>query len=281
MVRHFLASVILAAIFVTGTLCLPAWAQTDADRTVDPAIVRAVLEGQFNNKVVTLRKFNQMNDLKYDIEGTLLSRRQPGDWTLYSRIEIQGVKVNRKRIQFKGRRLWAHYKERTKEWENIRAPFVVRIQIQLGEGGLDAPWDEALRVIFLTESEDFVDFVAAAWQPFLRGVAPDPDEMLKETHIFEEEMKDENLKNPFRLKRSKRIPFLEEARAAKVRGRLVLLFYMGYDGRLESPMILQPVGVGIEDVVLRTLKAWRFTVPKGYELGERHQMIFPIKFDYK
>ena len=73
----------------------------------------------------------------------------------------------------------------------------------------------------------------------------------------------------------------EQAHAAKVRGRLVLLFYMGYDGRLESPMILQPVGVGIEYVVLRTLKAWRFRVPEDYESGERHQIIFPVKFDYK
>ena len=105
--------------------------------------------------------------------------------------------------------------------------------------------------------------------------------MLKATHIFEEQAEEDGIKNPFRVKRSKRIPFLDEARAAKIRGRLVLLFYMGYDGRLESPMILQPVGVGVEAVVLRTLAAWRFKVPEGYEAGERQQIVFPIKFDYK
>ncbi len=241
MVRHFLASVILTAVFVAGMLCLPAQAQTDAGQTVDPAIVRAVLEGQFKNKVVTLRRFNQRNDLKYDIEGALLSRRQPGDWTLYSRIEIQGVKVNNRRIQFNGRRLWAHYKEQTKEWEDIRAPFVVRLQIRLGEGGLDAPWDEALRVIFLTEEETLADFVPPAWQPFLRGIAPDPDEALKSADLFEEESKEQKRKSPFRLKKSKRLPFPREAATAKVAGKLVVLFYIGYDGRLESPMILQPV----------------------------------------
>ena len=52
--------------------------------------------------------------------------------------------------------------------------------------------------------------------------------------------------------------FSEEARKSKYRGTVVVIFYVGRDGRAHRPRISRPLGMGLDQKALDVVSLWRF-----------------------
>jgi TonB family protein len=254
-------------------LGLTAAQQRAHDPATDPDIVKGILEDIYKGKIVTLQSFNQTNNIVYDIQGELQSKLRPGDWTLYGLLEIHSVSVNHKRIRFSAHRIWAKYHQTKSKWEHVRSPFGAKVTIKLDHRSLAGPWNTALAAAFLAGNKDLADIAPPHWQPFLRGEAPDAEELLAEV------TSDGETNFQFKRRKGKRPQFSREARAAGVSGSVMIWVNLNTEGRFENPMIVQPLGVGVETAILKAIKGWKYEVPEEYQNTDQIKVL--LQFQYR
>ena len=53
-------------------------------------------------------------------------------------------------------------------------------------------------------------------------------------------------------------PYSEKARAARLQGTVVMLLTVGAHGEVEQAAVEKPLGLGLDESALRTVRAWTF-----------------------
>jgi len=73
-------------------------------------------------------------------------------------------------------------------------------------------------------------------------------------------------------------PYSEKARAARLQGRLALLLVVGANGAVEQAAIKRPLGLGLDESALHTVRTWTFKPAMLNDAPTRARLIIEMAF---
>lgn len=236
-------------------LAVPLWSQsTDAQTQLNAA---------YKHKVLTLRTPCSGDELSYDGNGVLQSAVYPVPWTL-ANVEIKSIVVTAQELEISGERLGALYSDNKISYEKI-GRLKIRATIAASANGMTSPFSEILSKIFVGEAEDRRALVPDYWKPYFSG--PDAQSRsaawqasLHEQGIYPLKPKDYpkgRLRPPQPIQTSDP-RYTKEAASRHVEGWSILRTVIDQAGTPAHAIILQPLGMGLDEQALAVLARWRF-----------------------
>lgn len=229
------------------------------------------LEQDYLNKLLTLRHFDRRNRIEVNPEGEIKGEIKSGPWTTHGKIEIEDIEVQRERVEFRGRRVWAVWDKKKDDFRYLGTQREVLVRFELPKSGLDvSKLEHAFLQVFLGADESMADFAPLYWQPFLRGETLDAETAIARS-------KEQNF--PFELKQHRwSLKTPPEAEAVGISGQLVLLITVRRDGKIEKPVIVQPLGLGMDEAFLDALEKLQYEVPDEKAALLPLQKLWAIEF---
>jgi TonB family protein len=244
---------LLLWICLTCVFSFAAWGQTpdEIEKNLKPAYI---------DKDLFLRNFYGGDDLRYDATGKLTKGGDPEPWTV-AMVHVKELKVKPDHLEIRGERVVLGYDGATKQFKKqIRRLcdpdcHVDKIRIQ---AELSTPVDEpqirqALEHIFLGANESQVDLVPDYWRDFLNRV-----EVPKLAAADGLAFRVGNGVKPPKALFQPDPEYSEVARAAKFQGIVTLFVVVGSDGGVQKISIHRPIGMGLDERAVATVKTWRF-----------------------
>lgn len=216
------------------------------------------LQDAYGGKTLSLRTFYVGPALEFDSKGSIVGKRVAGSWTLYSRILVSHVELKSQTLEIDGHRLFLHYLPQEKKFKELHGG-KVRVRIHLDHEPSSIQDLEPLLVkTFLKSSEDFSELVPSYWRGFLSHT-DDPDWSQKQLErvAAESRARDKAETRPLPIYRPEPA-FTKEAREAKTKGTVVLSVGIDQYGFVSDTMLIIPVGMGLDESAVETLRAWRF-----------------------
>jgi TonB family protein len=241
-----------AVLFAAAALAFPLYG---ANRK----LIGSLLNNAYKNQIVTLRAFYDGSTLQYSPDGTFLKGGKPGPWTLDACVRIQSVSLGSKQLRITGRRLWFVYEQKQKKLVPGLGPQVTVAIASKPAGVSISSLQAAMSKVFLTGTENFVNFVPDYWKPYLLHPEMSTEEIdaalgLRPYHA---------VKSRRRVMAGKRIGgvgprYLEDAKRAGISGTVFLGVTIGPDGKIRREVIIQPVGMGLDDEAVKAIETWRY-----------------------
>ena len=254
----------------------------------------------FVKRSFTLRNFYRGGKLRYDTAGLLVSKAEPGYWSRDGMVLISKVKLSSNgELVMSGDRYCVEFDTETGEFLNVRTGDHLEITVSLApsQTTLESTLP-ALQKVFITSHEKLEALAPSYWANCLSQKVSRPskgapwecegdDKTAAQTSVkdlaWEAIPPDNTLHNGTRLyliehrvgylrQPGMSLPALEFApdpiftwaqdRVKLGQLTLVLSAVVGEDGRLSEIAIVTPVGMGLDDDAVQTLKNWRFTPGK-------------------
>jgi TonB family protein len=237
--------------------------------------VGTVLNAKYGGRALHLRHFFKSNSQEYDAQGTPLQAGDEGPWTLYGGMTVKKISVSHNTVLIEGKR--AAYVFDTAEKLPIPVTEKDRLRITIR---LHAPLttaDEAVIVlerVFALTRDDILSSVPSPWQDYLKKYltpnpssdgaqtndadskgppsTPDVIEAAKAFKVGEPGL------TPPRILYKPEPEFTEEARKHKIKGVFGLTVLVETTGRIEKVSIVHPLGMGLDESAIESVKAWRF-----------------------
>lgn len=232
--------------------------------TQDLKEIEKQLETAYRDKVLTIRGFYGGNWLRYDADGNLLDGGKPGPWTLSGKIEVTDIKLNDDKLEVLANRLWLAYEQKKKEFRHLRTKDRVLIELPLPTVDVShVSVVRGLERVFLLDGE-LATAVPDHWKSFLSKDRP-----LQPVQPGEPaQLNPGGLGVPvYRVGGSVSAPicvscpqpeYTSAARALKKGGLLVLWSTIDEQGRVQDVQVREPLGLGLDDAAVETVKKWRF-----------------------
>jgi TonB family protein len=230
------------------------------------SILEKSLQDQFLGKLLTLRHFYVASKLQFNADGKLLGNANEGSWTTYGRVKVTQIKVNGQKLALKARRLVLQYDPQGMSFFNIgeRAVQNCTMEVSLTSGADRVNrLSLALTRIFLTQSENLAEVAPDSWKLFLSRMSPPTKAdlaaaMSKETMGYIVHTKEESrITEPITLHSS--LPrYTDHARLARASGKIVIAAVIDTSGRAISPIIVVPMGLGLDEAAIEELAKWTF-----------------------
>ncbi len=230
---------------------------------------------------MTLRVFHSGRVIEYSDKGDLVSGGPPGPWTLDAFVVVKGIKAKGKQLVVSCKRLYYVDLWKGRHFTATAGPKVkVRIEIDPTTAtALSA--EKALSRIFAPQGENIADLVPDYWKPFLLNPDASLSQLImKVTSRWQaadpELSGDPGWRASLRYRASGRNPekiagliypeplshneprYTPEARAAKYQGTVLLLALVERTGTVKDVVITHPIGMGLDDAAVNTVKMWRF-----------------------
>ncbi|MGH9526374.1 MAG: energy transducer TonB [Terriglobales bacterium] len=193
-----------------------------------------------------LRGFPTVNKLEYGPDGQPLNAGPEGPWTL-AEMRVKRVDRHGGELRLSGEREGLLLKNRAFDAVDLHQK--ISLRIQLGADPLDqATIQKLTEAIFLSAAE-LPRAVPKYWARFEHGPLPPapalerrpPASAIAPRVIFDPDPR-----------------YTSAARHARVQGTVVLSLIIGTDGRAHDIEILQPLGLGLDDVAVQAVRRWRF-----------------------
>jgi TonB family protein len=259
------------------------------------------LSDLFVKRSFTLRNFYRGGKLRYDNTGLLSSKAEPGYWSRDGMVLISKVKLNPNgELLMSGERYCVEFDTETGEFLNVRTGDHVEITVSLAAN--QTSLESALPVlqkVFVTSHEKLETLAPSYWANCLSQKVSRPSkgapwecEGEDKTKVLQVSVKDlawEAVPRDNTLHNGTRqyliehhvgyirqpgisLPSLElgpdpiftwaQERVKLGQLTLALSAVVGEEGRLSDIAIVTPVGMGLDDDAVQTLKNWRFTPGK-------------------
>lgn len=214
----------------------------------------------YDGKVLVLRKSCRGGHLKYNSDGEAQNCKNTSQWTLYGTVKINKVHLRQDNLKIEATRIFLTYDKEMKRFAELRGGEVsLLIDLDSATAGLDSI-TILLRRIFVKPEESLADIEPPYWSHFLRAYKsgkPDETELagLDGGPIYKVE--------PGKVSAPKEISapspnYTQEAEDAHYQGNSVLSLVVNREGRPEDISIMLPVGMGLDDNAVETVRDWRF-----------------------
>lgn len=244
------------------------------------------LEKLFKKKNLILRNFWTGSQLDLDGDGISTEEKQTGDWTLFSTIRMDSVRLKSgKWLLIKGRRIYYGYDSGSNQFQGLIStdPVVIRIEMKPEDYSV-----QQLRIawqrIFLSSKERFHELLPDYWQAFFRKQEEEKAKTGKDLHSADDKMipldavsssiKEDN--NPRETSAAISRPALPEdvtppetldqsepaypelAVQRCVSGTVIVRGIVEKDGSIKNVALVKPLGYGLDEAAVKKINTWKF-----------------------
>jgi TonB family protein len=269
------------------------------------------LQNQYQGKVLLLRHPLQSDSLQFDFEGQPLGSHPEGPWTIYGALHVEKIALTQDRLRVEGRRMFFQFDPGGKrlvcfQFEQLKKPTEappvkehVRVEIRL-----DRPVDSleeaglALGRVFALTKADFLAAQPEFWRGYLDGhLTYNADQVLEFTPLSatpisrpSQPSSDSSLPGEpiYRLGtdvktvKSLSTPdpsYSDAARYEHFSGILQLDVVVDKQGHVARVALLRPLGLGLDEMAVRTVKGWTFEPP--LRNGEAVAVALNVEVDFR
>jgi TonB family protein len=247
---------IATLVMICGSFLTAAAADQDLEKT---------LTSQYLDKVIYLRHSFRADSQEYDAQGQPVNPAGEGPWSLYGRMIVKKIAIDKDRLRIEGAR--AVYRYDGHDCGRGCMPFMdgeqVKVTIRLnGPLSSASDADSALRRVLAITPEDMVSSVPAYWQNYLAkltGQAPKDSAQRPDAgseKVFK--LGEEGVILPKALLPRRMAEFSEAARKQHFQGVVVLDVVVDKTGRVSRVSIAHALGMGLDEEAVNTVASWRF-----------------------
>jgi TonB family protein len=235
--------------------------------------VAAELTRRYADKTLALRHAIHSDSQTFDSTGKLLTSGEEGPWTLYSGFFPTKFSLSDEELQVQGQRLLFVFDPKSRMMQPAKTKERVQLTIQLSKPIASANDAEPLmHSVFAMTSDEFIKLAPDYWQPFLKKqeemTKTGPPALLERKKLPPGFHKAEGEKDVFRVDgkevrapRARYTPepsFSEAAKKAGLQGSVLLDSVIDQNGRVARSNIVRPLGLGLDEQAIATVKTWRF-----------------------
>lgn len=233
------------------------------------------LNHQYKDHIYTLRQPMTLPTQQYDSQGNSPTASALGPWTIYGRMQIKNIKLEKTRVIVEGQRIGMEFDRAAK----ILVPVPLKDKIKL-EISLAQPLDSAdqahtvLSYVFAFSKDDFLASVPALWRQYLtdnlESYADDGSQLLFKPFrpVNPPARKtEEPVNGVYHVGNGVTFPkrtftpepdYSPTARAEKFRATLVLRVVVDDSGAVRNVGLAMPAGLGLDEEAERTVATWKF-----------------------
>ncbi len=201
-----------------------------------------------------LRGFPRGDEIRFAADGSPLKRLKPGPWTLAD-MEITGVRGRRAELDVSGWRVGLSWRGRQAKFVGYRL-HMIRLRVLLGHS---LPGPEAVGAIgsrlFIRTTAALARAVPRYWRPFvladLEHRAAFPARRTPGPKCCQ------TVRRP-QLRYNPQPEYNRWAGRAVVGGRTKLTFVVTASGRVRDIVVVEALGMGLDDSAVAALRRWRF-----------------------
>lgn len=240
----------------------------------------AALNDQYRDKILALRHPLEKNSQLYDTDGNVLKGGHEGPWTLYGRVLVKKIRVEKDSVLIEGRRL--NYIKFVGDLVPTPAGNL-KIEIKLGKPVSSAEeMDALLGRVFALSDEDMIESAPAFWRHYLKnqiarahGQEPQKDAATRRTRGVAEIKVIEGIAGkdgePVAVLHQtgggttapKAIytpepEYTDVARHEKYQGTLEMEMIVDQTGNVRQPRITRPLGMGLDENAVNKVLTWKF-----------------------
>jgi TonB family protein len=223
-------------------------------------VTQADIESRLLHKRMILRGMYAGDSLAFDAKGQPAANYGTASFTL-SGVQIDKVRIKGTSAVLEGQRFGLRYVSRPKKFEAVEIGKNEHVRITLDLAGV-SDCAAALDKLFTTDMASLAPMLPDYWKPFFGLQAPrsSPMDIVKINDPLIGKKFDATAARvtaPILLKSSKP-EYNDEAMAARVEGTSTIAFIVDANGQPEELTIKQPIGVGLDERALDTVKKYRF-----------------------
>jgi TonB family protein len=243
-------------------------------------------------QVVMLRKYYCGNELKFDVQGKLVSGGQTGPWTLCRDIRIEQVKLENGKLRIEGWRAFLFYDFEQKQFRDIHEAKrdgdcsnqksanqkSVGITIDLPSGANDHNIQSAMNLLFYSSPQEARADVPDEWKSYmeaeykLRGqpaasLTSATGDASTSVDVKASSSSDDQDDPILRPGSGVTVPvplhspdpkYSEQGLCAHLTGTMAMDVVVGRDGQVRRAVISRALGLGLDESAVRNVLGWKF-----------------------
>jgi TonB family protein len=227
--------------------------------SADAQRARTYLKQRLLKQPLYLRGMWSADDLHFDKTGHPLTGSETTSFTL-SGIEVRKLDIQPDRLILTARRIGLELDESgakrvvlTRGQGRAAKEVVVRIEIDAEPGG---DYSDALDAIFTAKLEDLAPNLPPCWQIYAaRAILHDPS---PRAFTYGDPPREVTRDVTEPIIRSANAEFTEYARSLAYKGTVQVQFTVGKDGRPSSYIIVKPLGLGLDEAAIESIRQYVF-----------------------
>lgn len=298
--------VILTNLAILFFYCLPSVASPGS-----PAVSPAEIAAPYKDKLVMLRNFYCGSDLKFDVQGRLISGGGPGAWTLCRDMRIEGVKLEDGKLKITGQRIYLFYDSKQKQFRDVAEVAdkntrnykeIVKhqktsIEMELPPGAEDSSIQAAMDRLCYSSEQEFLADAPYIWKSFLQTanklegqpvISPGSDEISNPAAEGTFLSATDHDGKPLHVGKGVSAPvpvytpdpdYTAEARATLYQGTNAVTVVVGSDGRVRNPILSQCLGMGLDEKTAERVLVWKFEPATKDGNPVAVQVVIEVKFN--
>jgi len=242
--------------------------------------LEAALNNGYRDKILALRHPLEKDSQVYDADGKVLKGGQEGPWTLYGRILVHKIRVEKDSIRIEGQRL--NYVQIGQDLAPTPAG-KMKVQIKVARPITSGEeMNTLLSQIFALTDEEMIESAPVFWRKYLKdqiarahGQQPEKEAEISrragpaEIKVIEGPVAEDGEPVAVSHKvgggttapKPRYTPepeYTEAARHEKYRGTLVMAMIVDETGKVRQPRIIRPLGMGLDENAVSKVLTWKF-----------------------
>lgn len=237
-------------------------------------------------QVVMLRNNYCGKELKFDVQGKLISKGQTGPWTLCRDIRIEQVKLENGKLRIEGWRAFLFYDQEQKQFRDVYeanregkcSKQKVDITLELPPGADDTNIQSAMNLLFYSSPQEVLATASEAWRSFMQaefnrhgqsatssgpiaGAASSAVDAKTSSSTDGEDSPIFLVRKGVTAPISVHTPdpsYTNPARCFRVQGTVLLSVIIGTDGLVHRPVVKRALGMGLDESAIVTVLGWKF-----------------------
>jgi TonB family protein len=237
--------------------------------------LEAQLKTAYLGKVLTLRHFYSGHRLRFNWDGAPIGIAKPGPWTTDGQISITKIELRGRTLELTGRRVCLVFDAKAKPYRDV-LDFLseskaedrgksekffenrdVEIKITLPSENTNKKEAAAtMNAIFLAHGESMRGMVPTFWRDYFdRQEGREISAPAVAGTVYE--VKEDEVSAPRVILQPDPV-LTEEAHRARYAGTTTLTVVVGVAGDVSDPQIQSPLGLGLDENAVETVKTWKF-----------------------
>jgi len=220
------------------------------------------LQSDYVGKIRLIHGFYEGGDLRFGSDGKLLKGGKPSSWTLAG-VEISGLRLDPDRLDIKGKRVAYAYETDHRSFKHVYRVGNVKIALEMpamaDEGSIRGTLERTLLKDNPVNTSELPDY----WQAFLNDLNGDSEK----ARVSSSTLNPDNGERVFKPRDTTTPPrpiftpdpkYTEPAQQARFQGVVILSTVIEKTGNTGAVRIMRPLGFGLDEQAIETVKTWRF-----------------------
>ncbi len=244
--------------------------------------LETALNNKYHDKILALRHSLEKSSQVYDADGNVLKGGHEGPWTLYGRILVDKIHLEKDSIRIEGKRL--NYVQIGQDLAPTAAG-KMKIQIQLAKPTVSAEeMNTLLAHVFALTDADVIESAPVFWQKYLkdqiaRAHGQVPADKTAKSHsggpgnieVVEPGKNGEPVGVLHKIGPGTTAPkpkytpepdYSDAARKERYQGMLVMGIIVNETGKVQEPKLIRPLGMGLDEKAISKVLTWKFDPAK-------------------